>query len=397
MKNANLNSNSGSSVTKKSSKAGFFQISLERIDQAVAAGATANEVMAYLVLAGGTQGGSAQPRTSTHSTRSVRKRCAIPTPDQAIDWLEGKGFIIKAHDDGRHGAHAGAATWQVDPEAKCDLSICQALFGEGSEFATLKSLQEQIRPLSNAPRRLAMLDALMVFLHLQKRQNFGAFAGVDPAAAHANCTFIDPDEDGDLTDDFVRFPCIQGKVLVTHRAFEEVTLSSEFAKSALGNIPVQAGWPDLRTRADHALVELMRLRFVYRTLIAWDGDPLGGSRFAEPQATLYVHDSWARKVDSQTQNAVHGALLCTGARTGSDFFTPDEGRPQFLGSNIFRNLVDESVLNRYTLLSQLRVRHWPADKQTVEGRLDVANRDAAIQAQLRGLISASKEAMLATD
>lgn len=395
MKTLNLK-NFGKSGIKISSNSGYFQISLKRIQDAVAAGAKAEHVMAYLVLAGGAQGGSSQPRASTHGRGSVAKRSKIRAPDRAIKWLAKEGFISKANDARHHGANGGAATWLVDPEDDCDLSICQNLFGEGLEFATLGSLQELTNGDSTEiTKSLAVLDALMIFLHLHKNQDFGEFAGVDPSVAHHRCELIEPDEDGELTDAVVRLSSIEGMALVTHRAADEIALSPEFAHAALGNIKVVPGGPGIQRRACHALSELIRLRFVYQALVAWNGDPVSENRFAEPLGTLYVHDSWARGMDSQTQYAVHDTLLGTGARPGNEFFMPDEGRPWHSGSGIYRNLVEESALRRYTLLSQLRVRHWPADKDTVQGRADMAARDAAIKARLQQVISASQTQMQA--
>jgi len=101
----------------------------------------------------------------------------------------------------------------------------------------------------------------------------------------------------------------------------------------------------------------------------WQGNPADAKQKskAEPVATLYINDAWARDFgDAHLQYEVNRAAWRTEVRDCYSDFT--EAVLPFVGSGRYRYLARKGTEDQIFLIGQLRVRYWAASKSIVLGR-----------------------------
>jgi hypothetical protein len=242
---------------------------------------------------------------------------------------------------------------------------------KGTHDPALKQMLMLIEGDDEITRSQAICDAILLFAALMKEQDFAECAGVDPEAWHQKFEPIGEDEDGDGTDHVVPVPDTNA-VLVTVKESGGESSIWPFVCKVFGEMPKEESRrQELGARFWHAANQLRKLRLIYRVLILWTGDPLDKThrKKAEPIATHYIDDGWAREYDPHLQYEVHKATWRSGVRDRASDFSPDGDIPlNFVGSGRYRYMVKAASASKTTLVAQLRVRYWPANESNVQGR-----------------------------
>ena len=384
-----LNTDSPAKNDKKG--AGFFQVSSVTLQAIARAHLGPDALCAYIILAGGVNSSEKRAhRASTHSANSIHCRTMMSrttSATAAINDLVQANVIQRAPaglmstDKSRFGV--GSPRWIVDSETPCDLAIAQS-FLQPRDLKKL-SVDEQTTPGSLAhlchvvcnhadgiPRTNALVDALLMYFALHGRQGFDKFAGVDPRAVGAPFKPIQDEEDGDETTHIVPISDLSDWVLVTEKSPTQLSISDEFAVATLGCVQPWDGAPPLIERAQHAIAQLQIAKLVYSAAVLWDVDPVSwpSGRFPTPLHTLYVQESWANKIEHQLQGHVHKVMLKTRTRTGQQVFGDSRGlEPNWVGRRIHRFIVPQKQFGKAVLMSQLRVRWWPQNADTISALL----------------------------
>lgn len=357
---------------------GFIQMSLDALKAINRMDGGYNELAAYIVLCSGVNGRHAG-RYCTHGAKSVEKRSGMSyrTAEKALAWLDEHGFIREPQGTdprflGKTASRANAVNWVLlDEHAGLNIAVSrQFVDGTASKDSPLKRLLLEVNGTEEIARGQAVTDAILVFASLMREQDFGECAGVDPDKLHQTLQPIEDDEDGDGTQHVSPIP-ESNRVLVTVRAGSDYT-SMQFICEALGEEVPKERDQLLVDRFWHAIAELRRVQLLYRVLVLWNGDPLKPEqrRKAEPIATHYINDRWARTMDPHLQTEVHKAIYRTGARDAySDFggHSEAEGNP-FAGTGRYRYMTTAKSQKQTHLIGQVRVRYWPANASTVRGR-----------------------------
>lgn len=358
---------------------GFFQVSTSELHRVVALGGGVNEMAAYVVLCSGVNGRHAD-RLCTHGAKSISTRSGMTyrAADKAVAWLLAQGFI-----------RAGKAPPPLEEKARqstlvrwviCDLAG-QPDVGISRQFVDgvkgsarggpLKRMFAEITGGEEFTRTQAFADAMKVFMALMKEQDYGDCAGVDPQAWSQGFEPVAPDEYDGIAKHIEPLPQTDG-VVVTVKESNTRLSNWSFVLRALGEEGAEGAQREqLERRFWHAISQLRRLELIYRVLILWKGNPLDSKqgRVAEPLATQYINDSWARKIDPHLQHDAHRAIWR--AEPGyayEDFGGSTGGAIPFVGSGRYRYIVRADQAHKIHLLGQLRVRYWPANESTVLGR-----------------------------
>lgn len=376
-------------TTPKSTLDGFFQISLECVDEIVKSGLGPDELAAYIVLVGGVNGhDKGKPRASTHGPQSIQKRTLMsrsPAAVDAIKALSANGFVSSALDDGAElpanaKSNRETARWFVDKDSDCYLAIGQGFLqpkkdkkpkeGENprdknTHPSTLAHLCNEVCNADDIPYANALIDALLVFFHLHEYQDFGKFGGVDPGVAHGR---FRPVENNEECEHVMPLAGLNGWSLVTEQAPKDIILSDAFVYKALNGVPLWEGAPSLEVRAAHALEQLKKADLIYQAHVVWDSDPVNKrpARHPVPLFTLYVIASrTGSNLELQLQPDVHDALLKTKTYTGVQIYGESRGQsPKWKGTKEHRYIVPTSKVGEAVLLAQLRVRWWPNNADT---------------------------------
>ena len=292
--------------------------------------------------------------------------------EKAFNWLKQHQLVISPdpNADPKHlgkGATRATQVQCVVTDENPDIAIARS-FLDGTPKMTVSPLARLLGEISASGgilRREAVMDAMLLFAALMREQDFGEMAGVNPDAWHQPFDLIEPGEDGDMSEPIMSVPGTTG-AMVTVKERRSATSTVAFMQEALG-----AGSSEdeqMKPRFWHAVAELRRVRLVYRVLVMWQGNPLDLKQKskAEPVATLYINDSWARDFgDPHLQYGINRAAWRTALREAySDF---NDGIP-FLGSGRYRYFVRSGTENVIWLLGQLRVRYWASCESTVLGR-----------------------------
>ena len=374
-------------VRDKKKGAGFFQVSSETLQAIAHAHLGPDALCAYIVLAGGVNSNEKRAhRVSTHSATSIHCRTMMSrtiSAAAAINALVKVNVIQRAPAEltssEKSGFGASSPRWIVDPETPCDLAIAQSFLqprdvkklslDEQTTEGSLSHLCHVVRNhVDGIPRTNAMVDALLMYFALHGRQDFDRFAGVDPCAVGAPFEPIPGEEGGDQTTHTVPISDLPDWVLVTEKMPKKLAISEEFAVDALGCVQPWDGAPTLVERAHHAIEQLYRARLVYRAAVLWDVCPLNApkGRYPAPLHTLYVQGGWADKIEHQLQDHVHKVMLKTRTRTGQQVFGESRGlEASWVGRGIHRFIVQKKQLGEAVLMSQLRVRWWPQNADTI--------------------------------
>jgi hypothetical protein len=388
--------NEDQSASAYKQNSGFFQVSLADLHLITKRDGGVNEMAAYLVLCSGVNGRHHE-RLCTHGAQSISKRTGMSyrAAERAAAWLLDEGFIRRASPD-THGHLGKVATrstrvrWIVcDIARQPDVAISR-LFVDGvkgsHKDAPIKRMLTEITGGERFTRAQSVMDAMMTFVALMKEQDFGDCAGVDPDAWWQSFDPIEPGEGGDGAEHIELVPHTNG-VMVTVKEAGDRLSSWSFIFQALGEAAAdEAQRQTLSARFWHAIDQLRSLQLIYRVLILWSGNPLDPRqrRKAEPLATHYINDAWARKIDPHLQYAVHRAIWRTiPGFSEADFGSGNEGAIPFVRSGRYRYIVRADQEKNTHLVGQLRVRYWPANASTIQGR----DREATRTARWLGSIS----------
>lgn len=370
-------------------RAGFFQVTLNELKRIAAEGGNHKEMAAYLVLCSGVSG-KHRVRYCTHGASSISKRAGIGyrVAEQAIEWLLEHGFIRKPAEGepghmGKSASRGLIVRWVIVDEQP-DVAICRQ-FTDGVREGVKSPLQHLLTDIDGTEdilRSRAVMDALLLFAAMMKEQDFGEWAGVNPAVWHQPFVPVEVGEGDDFSEHITPVNGSNG-VLVTVKQAEVLYGNTDFMRQAIGT----EGDSDaaLAARFWHAAEGLRRGRLAYRVMVIWSGNPTlpAGRRHAEPMATLYVNDRWARTYDPQVQFDVNRAVWRTGTVGNEDF--DEEGSPVYAYTDRYRYIVKAGQESKTNLIGQLRVRYWPATEAVVGGRVIEQRRTARWQQSLDAL------------
>ena len=400
------------SANKNGGDPGFFQTSFDRLLE------IANDpelgvfpLATYLVLAGGVNSFEDESRSSTHWVESVRNRSRLSAPEilEALGVLVQKGYIELPKADPTESTTSVPRMFKVkcrvDPHAPGALSDMSQRFlaamvisGDARiiQPASLAHLFQEIKTIPSMSWKNALLDALIVFFALHQHQDFDRYAGVDPRLVHTRFGAPPP---GHL--DGVASESAVGAVVdwtlvnaVPNRKME--TPRTEFLESTLGGIPHWEDSPPLIDRFKLALRNLKDARLLYRAHVLWAVDPTrrNGRLTVKPHFTLYVHDSWDTDREQSLQLDVHKTATSTGTVTGAEVFAESRGeKARHVGNNVFSYILPKFQLKSATLLTQYRVRWWPANKKTFQQLDGDQIRIDRWRAQLKAVEEASAQTL----
>lgn len=351
---------------------GFFQVGFDMLTLVQAEGGGHKEVMAYVVLCGGVNGRKT-PRVTTHGANSVKERTGMGhrAAEHAIKWLREKGFITPVKSDSQQSPQPkkNRPRWVINDDSPYVAVSRDFLDGYAVKSKpTLYRLADEITVTANCGKSQALIDAILLFARIMQEQDFGEWAGVHPRYWHL--VFDQIEEDDELPPPVVDVPNTDCS-LITIEQQESANFNIEFMEEVILNVATQ---DELTARFCGAMATLQRLRLVYRCLTIWDGDPNNKhvGLEATPLATLYVNDAWARDYELQAQDEVHRAGWRTGAMdtySETEFeFDRVTGTATFVGIGRYRYIIKKSWIERVCVIGQLRVRHWPANEENINGR-----------------------------
>lgn len=374
-------------ATAPKDTAGFLQLSLNVLHEICRRDGGYNEIAAYLVLCTGVNGRQGA-RYCTHGAQSISKRTGMSyrAAEKAINWLRDTGLILTPPEEGpmflgKSPSRWTKVRWVLNDAENLDVALSNQ-FIEGVKGShkpsPIKRMLADINGTDQIPRGQAVVDAIVLFVALMKEQDFGECAGVDPDAWHHKFLAIADDEDGDGSEHVVPLAGTNG-VMVTVKEADDRYAQWPFIHAAFNETPVdEEEKKRLASRFWHAMEQLRALRLVYRVMILWRGDPLDPRqrKKAEPIATQYINDSWARKIDPHLQYEANLAAWRTEARDAYADFTEarETGSIPYVGSGRYRYIVRSDAERNTHLIGQLRVRYWPANQSTVLGRERERNR-----------------------
>ena len=361
---------------QQSKKSGFTQMSLKALKAISTSGGGYNEMAAYIVLCSGVNS-KQRNRLCTHGAKSIALRTGISyrTAEKAIDWLTKEGFIREPTQDeplflSKTPSRSTTVRHVINDEQFLDVAVSNQFVNQtGGHDSPLKRIISQVDNFENISRSVAVMDCIILFAALMKEQDFADCAGVDPDIWHQK---FEPAEEGDSDfDQMTDVPNSNG-VLVAVQEVDEHTTTNSFIFDVFAEPALDDSHRELiKKRFWYALKKLKELRLVYRVLVLWSGNPLDQKqrKKAEPFATHYINDAWARTLDPHLQHEVHKTAWHTGARDISMDFNGDQAGPAFAHTGKFRYIVSKASVSTIFLVGQLRVRWWAANESNVQGRM----------------------------
>jgi hypothetical protein len=360
---------------QQSKKSGFTQMSLKALKAISTSGGGYNEMAAYIVLCSGVNS-KQRNRLCTHGAKSIALRTGISyrTAEKAIDWLTKEGFVREPTQDepqflSKTKSRSTTVRHVINDEQFLDVAVSNQFVSQtGGHDSPLKRIISQVDNEGNISRSVAVMDCIILFAALMKEQDFADCAGVDPDIWHQR---FEPAEESDADfDQMTDVPNSNG-VLVAVQGVDEYTTTNGFIFDVFGEPSLDDAHRELiRKRFWYALKELKRLRLVYRVLVLWSGNPLEPKqrKKAEPIATHYINDAWARTIDPHLQTEVHKTAWRTGARDTAMDFNGDQTGPAFAHTGKYRYIVNKNSVDTIFLVGQLRVRWWANNESNVQGR-----------------------------
>lgn len=313
-------------------------MALSQVDSMVRAGAMAEDVMAYLVLARGVNR-RGNKRISTHSANSIVTRTGMShrKATESVEWLRTHGYISPADQKTPEQTDKGKGhrpRWLlVEAVDTLEIYLANALTdgvgGRGKKNPPLTRIYAESMNQSGLVSE-ARLDSLMVLLHLYRHQDIEACGGIDPRAGIYREWVT---AENTLGESKTELPG-------TNAALYEVASSvspvfTKFAAEALFYIPDE---DERHHRFRNALRNLHRLNFVYEVLQVWSGNPNGkDGRKAEPLYTLYIHDRHAREREPYLSREIHNAAIRLDAMDGyAEFAGHNDDGENILHTGRFR-------------------------------------------------------------
>jgi len=377
---------------KQSKKDGFTQMSLDVLRAISANGGGYQDMAAYIVLCSGVNSRQGN-RLCTHGANSVAQRSGISyrSAQKALKWLVDQGFLREPTPSdpaflSKTPSRATAVRYVLHDEQSLDVAVANQFFesAKGND-SPLKKIISQVDNFEDVSRAVAVMDCIILFAALMREQDFADCAGVDPGIWSQK---FEPADEGES--DFAQMVDVPDSngVLVAVQETDVVTTTNNFVFDVFGEPALDdAHKQSINKRFWQALRELRRLRVTYRVLVLWRGNPLDEKqrKKAEPIATHYINDAWARTYDPHLQNETHKAAWRTGARDTATDFNGDETEPIFANTGKYRYIVAKKSAKNVFLVGQLRVRWWPSNDSTVQGRAIERRRTTETNAALARL------------
>ncbi|MES2785709.1 MAG: hypothetical protein V4684_09615 [Pseudomonadota bacterium] len=373
------NATGASIAASKPKGEGFFQVNLDRLTDIVRHDLPSECLYAQVVLAGGVNGHLAEARTSTHGSKSVNERTFMgkSAADEAIKKLCAAGFLEHMPE----AKHRTDPRWYVDRHFTPDVAVSQKFLepqkrglrekwvkGRGR----LSDLYCGARASPDISANRARSDALLLFFHLQKNQNFGQFGGVNPSCA---ATLFSPASaiNGDGIDHVLEAAHEDWSLVNEMEPRDRPPLSAKFLESALPEVPDWSDAPSLENRGKHAMQVLHDAGLIYDAFVVWPSDPLVDiSGRHEPHYTLYLRGAWTDILETHLQHEINNAVIQSGTRSGVDVYSASRGATaDWHGSGRHSYFLPDAYVKKAVLLKQLRVRWWPHSGDTI----DSLNRD----------------------
>lgn len=379
-----------------SNKEGFFSVALSTIDRMASEGASAENVMGYLVLARHAQGKGARMGWTSAGANAIAKKIGTSyrKAQSTLEWLSGANnsaekFITPATEITDAPSHFGKSEtpsqqtkikYYLEPSSELSLpnSLIEGI-GKGTEDPPLSRINKYIKPNLDAgiAKHQARLDTVMVLMHLYKHHDIEGCSGVDPTAGIYREWNLADNSDMEATGSHIneaREPItnIEG----TNIALYEVSGGNQFmytlfAKEALHYVKNE----EERNKRFWCAFSNLRPSFVYEVLTIWDSNPLQ-DKGAEVQYPLYIFDSHARQNNEPyLQEEVHKTAIHFGVIDGFDFSKArydSEDECRILNSDRFRYIAHQKT-DAYPL-GVFRLRFKPKDRDTALGMAKEKNR-----------------------
>jgi hypothetical protein len=312
----------------------FFSMSIKTVEKMVKAGASAEELMAYMVLSRGVNV-RGDKRISTHGANSISNRTGMSyrKAEAALDTVEQMGIARKAEDKPDAVSPKKLhARWILQDEP-VDVYLANSLIdgiGQGKNNPPLMRIYSEVSLGTNYLMSEARLDAVMVLLYLYLHQDMEGCGGVNPRVGiyrkWKNC--------GEMID-------ING----AHELYEversNNVVFNKFAAEALFYVTDEE---ERHSRFWDAFTNLKEFGFFYEVTQIWSGDPNGTNGMkAEPLYTLYIHARHARHAaEPYLQKQVHEAAFRCGAMDRTSTFRDGyQLKNDFINSGRFRYIVSK--------------------------------------------------------
>jgi len=378
--------------TQQSKKIGFTQMSFQVLKDISANDGGYNEMAAYIVLCSGVNSRQ-KNRVCTHGAQSVALRTGISyrTAQKAIAWLTANEFVREPTPNepsflSKTPSRITTVRHVINDEQSLDVAVTNQFIDptKGND-SPLKKIISQVNNFGSISRSVAVMDCIILFAALMREQDFADCAGVDPDVW--NQKFKPAEEDETDFEQMTDVPNSNG-VLVAMQEVEVEETTNNFIFDVFGEPASDDAHKELiKKRFWYALKELRRLRMIYRVLVLWNGNPLDQRqrKRAEPIATHYINDAWARTIDPFLQHEAHKAAWRTGARDISMDFNGDRSEPAFVHTGKYRYIVHKDSVNTTFLVGQIRVRWWPSNESNAQGRNIELRRTTAKIAELEKL------------
>lgn len=370
----------------------YFQISLSGLRYVIQHTGVQTTAVYTALAAGVDHRNALGPRACTHGALAVEARTGLDRKNcvpMFLETLSNIGSIRQADDTpdnalpGKAGAHA--VRCHVDPERLDDLVDIDQRFldprhgsrrhaAKRRRAAVISDFMRLIHAMASQRGSRPFTDALLLFLALHQRLDYGTYAGVDPKAAHAEMSPLQ-DERGPI-DDISHVMRVPGNgrhrvVLVQESGFPRINavFAQALFKDIPGGVEGEAPWD----RAAAALSILRSLNLVSSAHVLWSANPLTQAS-AAPIATLYVKGGAAFTDGRHLQHDIDAALKNTGAITGRELYPRDaEGsKAAFAGSGVYRFIVQAGQVDASVVLTQLRLKHV-ADSDSHRNGLAIEN------------------------
>lgn len=320
---------------------GFFIVNLMQIDRMVELGATAEDVLAYMVLARGVNR-RGDMRVSTHGAKSMEKRTGMSytKAEESIKWLHENKFIHQPADEVQLGKGISKARkgkcLLTEPLDEIEVALANSLVegvGRGKNNPPLMRIYLETELNKHGVIADARLDALMLLVHLYRHHTFSDCGGVNPRSGiYSNWEAAENVVGEQITD----IPNSNG-ALYEIKSSGQVTMFTKFAAESLFYIEDS---DERKLRFWDAFHTLTKKGFIYEVTQIWTSNPNGSdkkARTAEPLYTLYIHDRHARASEPYLQKEIHNTAFRTGVMDASnEFGHPDAREYTSIGSGRFR-------------------------------------------------------------
>ena len=319
---------------------GFFVVNLMQIERMVSLDASAEDVLAYMVLARGVNR-RGDMRVSTHGAQSIYKRTGMSytKAEAAIEWLLINNFIYKPVNEvqlGKGISKARVVRWVLTAHIdELDVALANTLIegvGRGKNNPPLMQIYNDISMGKHGVIADARLDAVMLLVHLYRHHTFADCGGVNPRAGIYREWVATDNVAGEQVTDI---PNSNG-ALFEIASSEQTTMFLKFAAEALFYV---VDIDERHLRFWDAFHTLNKMGLMYEVVQIWSSNPNGTdkkARTAEPLYTLYIRDRHARASEPYLQKEIHNTAFRTGAMDRYSEFTGGDYGESNLQSGRFR-------------------------------------------------------------